>query len=74
VDQAAKGVTSGFDTVVDLLKYLGHFFSRLDFYTRMPHTPAMDEIVVNIMVHLLATLALVTKALKQGRSSESRPT
>jgi hypothetical protein len=31
----------------------------------------MDEIVVKIMVELLSMLALTTKELKQGRSSES---
>ena len=31
----------------------------------------MDETVVKIMLDLLATLALVTKELKQGQSSES---
>jgi hypothetical protein len=31
----------------------------------------MTEIVVKIMVELLSTLALVTKQIKQGRSSES---
>jgi hypothetical protein len=30
----------------------------------------MDEIVAKIMVELLSTLALATKELKQGRSSE----
>jgi hypothetical protein len=31
----------------------------------------MDGIVVKILVELLSTLALATKELKQGRSSES---
>jgi hypothetical protein len=31
----------------------------------------MDEIVVKIIVEVLTTLALATKELKQGRSSES---
>ena len=48
-----------------------HFFKHLDLYTRIPPTPAMDEIVVNIMVELLSTLSLATKILNQGRPSES---
>ena len=48
-----------------------HFFKHLDLYTRIPPTLAMDEIVVKIMVELLSTLALATKEVKQGRSSES---
>jgi len=31
----------------------------------------MDEIVVKIMIELLSTLALATRELNQGRSSES---
>jgi hypothetical protein len=31
----------------------------------------MDEMVANIMVEILSALALATKELKQGRSSES---
>ena len=71
MNQAAKGVTSSLDALVDLLEYFGRFLSRLDIYARTPHTPAMDEIVVKIMLDLLAILALVTKELKQGQSSES---
>ena len=48
-----------------------HFLNRLDIYTRIPRTPAMDEMVIKIMVELLSTLALATRELKQGRSSES---
>jgi hypothetical protein len=32
--------------------------------------PAVDEIVVKILVELISTLALVTEELKQRRSSE----
>jgi hypothetical protein len=48
-----------------------HFLNRLDIYTRIPRTPAMDEMVIKIIVELLSTLALATRELKQGRSSES---
>ena len=33
--------------------------------------PAVDEIVVKILVELISTLALVTEEVKQRRSSES---
>ena len=55
---------------MDLLESIEHFLTRLDIYTRVPPTPAMTEIVVKIMVELLSTLALVTKQIRQGRSSE----
>jgi hypothetical protein len=35
--------------------------------------PATDEIMFKIILELLSTLALATKELKQGRSSESIP-
>ena len=72
MNQAAKSVISSFDALVDLLKSIEHFLKCLDVYTRIPPTPAMDEIVVKILVELLTTLALATRELKQGRSSESR--
>jgi len=71
VIQSAKGIISNCDALVDLLESIEHFLSRLDFYTQIPPTPAMDEVVVKILVELISTLALVTKELKQRRSSES---
>ena len=56
--------------LVDLLELIEQFAKLLDIYTRVPLTPAMVEIVVKILVELLSTLALVTKELKQRRSSE----
>jgi hypothetical protein len=71
--QAANGVTDGYDALVDLLESIEHFLKRLDIYTKIPPTPAMDEIVVKILVELLSTLALATKEFKQGRPSEFAP-
>ena len=71
VNQAANGVMSSYDALVDLLESTEHLLNRLDIYMRVPPTPAMDEIVLKIMVELLSTLALATKELKRGRSSGS---
>ena len=71
MNQVAKGVVSSWDALVELLESIEHFLNRLDIYTRMPRTLAMDEMIVKIMVELLSTLALATRELKQGRSSES---
>ena len=71
VIQAINGVSSSYDALVDLLESIEHFLSRLNIYTRVSATPAMDEIMVKIMVELFSTFALATKELKQGRSSES---
>ena len=66
-------MNASYDALVDLLESIEHFVMRLDIYTHIPHTPALDEIVVKIIVELLSTLALVTKELKQGRTSKSIP-
>jgi hypothetical protein len=65
------GIISSYDAVVDLVESIEHFLDRLNIYTRIPPTPAMDEIVIKIMTELLSTLALGTRKLKQGRSSKS---
>jgi len=69
--QAAKGIISNCEALIDLLESIEHFVNRLDIYTRIPPTPAMDEIVDKILVELISTLGLVTEELKQRRSSES---
>ena len=69
--QAAKGVTTSYDALLDLLESIEHRLKPVDIYTQIPHTLAIDELVVKIMAELLYTLALTTKELKQGGSSES---
>ncbi len=62
---------AGYDTLVDLLESMEHFLKPLYIYTEIPSRPAMDEIVVKIMMELFSALALATKTLKQGRPCES---
>ena len=69
--QAVKGTTDSYDALIDLLESIDHFLNRLDIYTEIPPTVAMTEMVVKILVELLATLALATKHIKQGKPSES---
>jgi hypothetical protein len=71
VIQSAKGIISNCDALVDLLESIEHFLNRLNIYTRISPAPAIDEIVVKILVEFISTLALVTEELKQRRSSES---
>jgi hypothetical protein len=68
--QAAIGVSSSYDSLVDLFECLGNFLKRLEIYTTMPVTPLMTDIIVKIMVELLSVLALATKQVQQGRLSE----
>ncbi len=56
--------------MADLLESIGHFLDRLEIYTDIPPTEAMNEMIVKILVELLSTLALTTKETKQGKLSE----
>src|SRR5260370_10443329 len=67
--QAASGVSSSYDVLVDLFECLGNFLQRIRIYSDLL-TPAMTEISVKIMVELLSVLALATKQIKQGRFSK----
>jgi hypothetical protein len=67
----AKGIISDCDALADLLESIEHFLNRLNIYTQIPPTPAMDEIVAKILVELIFILAIVTEGLKQRRSCES---
>ena len=68
--QAAVGVTSSYDALLDLFECLGNFLKRLEVYTTIPPTPIMTDIIIKIMVQLLSVLALATKQIKQGRFSK----
>jgi hypothetical protein len=69
--QAAKGIESSYELLVDLLGSIEHLLRRIEIYTHIPHTPVLDEMVVKIMIELISTLGLATKGLTQGRLSES---
>jgi len=71
VIQSAKGIISNCDALIDLLESIEHFLNRLIIYTRISPAPAIDEIVIKILMEFISTLALVTEELKQRRSSES---
>ncbi|KAH9177951.1 hypothetical protein EDB89DRAFT_1902041 [Lactarius sanguifluus] len=68
--QAASGVSSSYDALVDLFECLANFLKRLRIYIDLPLTPSTTEIGVKIMVELLSVLALATKQIKQGRFSK----
>jgi hypothetical protein len=70
VFQAASGVTSSYDGLLDLFECLGNFLKRLEIYTAIPPTPMMSNIIVKILVELLSVLALATRQIKHGRFSK----
>ncbi|KAI0292992.1 hypothetical protein B0F90DRAFT_1822487 [Multifurca ochricompacta] len=64
---AIKDVSASYDALVDLFESTELFLRRLDIYTKIPSTPAMNEIIVKILVEVLSTLALATQQVKEGR-------
>ena len=67
----AAGATTSHDALTDLLELIEHFLIHVEIYTRVPPTPATDDMVIKIMLELFSTLALATRELKRGQSSES---
>ena len=68
--QAAKDVRANQDTLVNIFERIENFFRRLENYTEIPPTPEMMDIIGKILVEVLSILAIATKEMKQGRTSE----
>jgi hypothetical protein len=59
------------DVLVNIFVRIEGFFKRLETYTEVRPTVAMTEVTVKILIEVLSILAIATKQIKQGRSSES---
>jgi hypothetical protein len=70
VDQAAAGVSTSYDALVQIFDRVGNFLKRLQIYAKIPFTPPMVDIIVQIMLEILSVLALTTAEIKQGRFSK----
>jgi hypothetical protein len=68
--QAAKDVRASQDTLIDIFERMENFFRRLEVYTEVTPTTEMMDIIIKIMVEVLTILGVVTKEIKQGRTSE----
>jgi hypothetical protein len=70
----ANSVITSYEVLGDMFESIEQFVSRLRIYTETSQSmPAVDEIVVKLMVELISTLALVTRKLKKRRLRESFP-
>jgi hypothetical protein len=67
---AAKDVGAHQGTLIDLFSRVEYYFRGLEIYTSVPATAAMRSIIEAIMVEVISFLAIVTKEVKQGRTSE----
>ena len=64
------GVSSSYDTLVDLFELIGNFLKRLNVYTGIPVTNETVDITGKVMTEVLSVLGLATKQIKQGRFSK----
>jgi len=65
-------VITSCDALADMLEFIQYFIDRLREYAETSDPmPAVDKIVVKLMVELISTLALVTQKLKKRRGRES---
>ena len=69
VCQAAKDVNASEEALADLFECIENFFKRLESYTEVPPTNAMNDMIVKIVVEVLNIFAIATKEMKQGRAS-----
>ena len=58
------------DVLIDIFVRIESFFKHLETYTEVQPTAAMTEVIVKIVVEVLSILAIATKQIRQGRSSE----
>ena len=71
LNQAANGVITSYDILADMLESTEHFVNRLRIYTETSHSmPAVDEKVVDLVVELISTLALLARKLRKRRLRE----
>ena len=58
------------DVLINIFVRIESFFKRLELYTKVPPTTEMTDVIVKIVTEVLRILAIATKDIKQGRSSE----
>ena len=68
--KAAKDVAASKDVLAELFERIGFFFSRLETYTEVTPTPAMTDIITQILVEVLKMFGIATKEIKRGSASQ----
>ncbi|KAF8257689.1 hypothetical protein EI94DRAFT_1260448 [Lactarius quietus] len=64
---AANGVSTSYDALLELFECIGSFLKRLHTYSEISLDPFMMEIVAKIMAELILILALAKKQISRGR-------
>jgi hypothetical protein len=58
------------DVLCKLFGRIESFFERLKVYTNVPPSPAVTDELAKILAEVLSILAISTKGIKEGRTSE----
>ena len=58
------------DMLIDIFARIENFLKRLESYTEVPPNDSMTNVVLKIMTEVPSILAIATKEIKEGRSSE----
>lgn len=66
-----KDVRARKDALLELFDRMESFFTRLEKYIDVRPSAAMKDIIVKIMAEVLSVLGIVTKEIRQGRTSMS---
>ncbi|KAN0141688.1 hypothetical protein V8E53_000150 [Lactarius tabidus] len=65
--QAVKDVRATQDTLVSMFDRMRNFFMRLEKYIAIRPTPAMTEVIVQVMVEVISILGIATKEIKEWK-------
>ena len=71
ISQTAKDFRASQNSVLDIIERIEMFFRRLEVYTEVEPTPEMMDMMVQITVEILSILGIVTKEIRQSRTSKS---
>ena len=70
IPQVVMAVRAVPSVIADLFESIKCFFIRLKIYVKLPPTEEMTDIIVDVMIHVLHVLAILTKEIKQRKTSE----
>jgi len=68
--QAARGVSSNYDSLMEMFERFKHLLDRLQVHLQSTITPPLKAIIVEFLAQLLLTIGLKAKLMKEGRVRE----
>ena len=68
--QTAKAVRADQEALSEMFERIEAFFGRLEIYTEVAPNEGMVKTITAILVEVLNFIGIVTKEMKQGRTSK----